>query len=494
MTAAASSHSTEISIMNAFRFVCAAALSLALVAPAFAKSASRMRLLASPDPAKIGRTVRLQAEVDGRGLGPTGKVTFSDGAVVIGAALLSRIGAGQATLTGGATHACAVSAAGGARCWGGNDRGALGDGSTKQRDAPVDVQGLSHDIVAVTGGILHSCALTSAGAVKCWGFNNSGILGDGTSNDRLRPVGVSGLSSGVVAVAAGAVHTCALTSAGAAKCWGYNSEGQLGDGTTSSRRTPVDVAGLSSGVVAITGGREHTCAATSAGAVKCWGYNDRGQIGDGTTSDHSAPVAVSGLSSGVVGISAGGAHSCALTSAGAVLCWGANFDGQLGDGTYENRSTPVAVSGLSSGVVAISAGEYHTCALTGAGAVLCWGSNSFGALGDASTPGSRPIPGPVTGLSSGVRVVAAGGSHTCALTSAGAVQCWGQNFFGQIGDGTNTHRSTPTPVLRLTPAVRGRALLSTRSLGVGAHTLQASFPGDAAHDPSSAAQSQTIVP
>ena len=146
---------------------------------------------------------------------------------------------------------------------------------------------------AVAAGHNHSCALTSAGAVWCWGDNGFGQLGDGTTSDRTAPVAVSGLGSGVVAVSAGYGYTCALTSAGAALCWGVNSVGQLGDGTTTNRSTPTTVSGLGSGVAAIDAGDSHTCAVTSAGAVLCWGVNTFGQLGDGTTTDRSTPTAVS---------------------------------------------------------------------------------------------------------------------------------------------------------------------------------------------------------
>ena len=318
---------------------------------------------------------------------------------------------------------------------------------------PVTVARLASGVASIAAGLDHTCALTRAGRVKCWGFNIYGQLGDGTTTNRRTPVDVSGLPSVVAGIAAGADHTCALTGAGGVKCWGENDSGQLGDGTATDRHVPVDVFGLASGVESIAAGGVHTCALTSAGAVKCWGMNLRGELGDGTTTQRNAPVDVSGLESGVAAIAAGGddvargeeddnGHTCALTGAGGVKCWGANFVGQLGDGTTTERHTPVSVSGLASGVVAIAAGVDHTCALTTGGAVECWG----GLTGDGTLK-TRLTPVAVSGLASGVVAIAAGEFHSCALTSLGRVKCWGDNSFGELGDGTAVSSLTPVGVI-----------------------------------------------
>ncbi len=287
-------------------------------------------------------------------------------------------------------------------------------------------------VAAVSAGTHHTCALTTAGGVKCWGNNIEGELGDGTTTDRHTPVGVSGLASGVAAVSAGDSHTCALTTAGGVKCWGRNDLGQLGDGTTTERHTPVGVSGLASGVAAVSAGYSHTCALTTAGGVKCWGRNDAGQLGDGTTTSRSPPGDVTGLTSGVAAVSAAGYHTCALTTGGGVKCWGYNVYGQLGDGTTTGpdcggscHATALEVVGLTNDVAAVSAGNQHTCALTTAGGVKCWGRTDTGQTGnDIATPVGVP------GLTSGVTVLSSGYDNACALTTAGGVKCWGNDGTG----------------------------------------------------------------
>ena len=198
----------------------------------------------------------------------------------------------------------------------------------------------------VSAGNSHSCAVSTAGGVKCWGLST---LSDGSTTNSAVPVDVVGLGSGVKAVSAGLGYTCAVTLAGAVKCWGDNTYGQLGNGTTTSSAVPVGVVGLGSGVVAVSAGEFHSCAVTSAGAVKCWGHNAFGEVGDGTTTDSAVPVGVVGLGSGVVAVSAGEFHSYAVTLAGAVKCWGFNAVGELGDGTTAQSVAPVGVVGLGSG-------------------------------------------------------------------------------------------------------------------------------------------------
>jgi alpha-tubulin suppressor-like RCC1 family protein len=339
-------------------------------------------------------------------------------------------------ISAGLGQSCALIRRGGVKCWGSNGHDELGDGSAVNRSTPVDVSGLGSGVRAIAAGARHTCALTSAGGVKCWGNNSFGTLGNGTTGRPFTPVDVAGLSSGVTAIAAGLDHSCALTSVGGVKCWGYNRFGELGDGTTGDRSAPVDVVGLSTGVTAIAAGSFQSCALTSAGVVKCWG---------GTSGNRLTPVDIVRLSGGVRAIAVSGGHGCALTGSGGVKCWGRNDAGQLGDGTTSNSSTPVDVSGLASGVTAITAGVGNSCALTSVGGVKCWGLNDFGQLGDGSAV-NRSTPVDVSGLRRGVRAIAAGSFHGCALTSSGGVRCWGLNASGQLGDRTTVNRRTPVGV------------------------------------------------
>jgi alpha-tubulin suppressor-like RCC1 family protein len=362
------------------------------------------------------------------------------------------IAATAAMISAGGSHTCALTASGGVKCWGYNGQGQLGDGTTTDRSTPVDVVDLTSGVSAVSAGGSHTCVLTTSGGVKCWGSNYSGQLGDGTTDNRSTPVDVAGLSSGVRAVSAGMNHTCALTNSGGVKCWGSNYYGQLGDGTIDNRSTPVDVVGLTSGISTVIAGGFHTCALTTSGGVKCWGNNYYGQLGDGTTDNRSTPVDVVGLTSGVSAISAGGDHTCALTTSGGVKCWGSNYSGQLGDGTTDNRLTPVDVTGLTSGIKAVSAGGMHTCALTTSGGVKCWGDNFVGQLGDGTT-NNRSTPGDIVDLINVASIASSKGNHTCAVIPAGGIKCWGENFSGQLGDGTTANRSTPVDVAGLTSGV-----------------------------------------
>jgi alpha-tubulin suppressor-like RCC1 family protein len=340
----------------------------------------------------------------------------------------------QASVTAGGYHSCVVLTTGAVQCWGWNGHGQLGDNTTTERHIPTQVTGLTSGVTAITSGRDHTCALLTTGAVQCWGWNAHGQLGDNTTTERHIPTQVTGLTSGVTAVSAGTDHTCALLTTGAVQCWGWNAHGQLGDNTTRPKLAPTQVTDLTSGVTAISSARDHTCALLTTGAVQCWGLNAYGQLGDSSTISALTPVA-SGLTSGATAITAGNHHTCALLTTGAAQCWGGNSYGQLGDSTTAERVAPTQVTGLTSGVTVLAAGYEHTCALLSTGATKCWGWNSHSQLGD-NTTANKNSPTQVTGLSSGVMAVTAGLGHSCALLLTGAAQCWGWNSHSQLGDNT----------------------------------------------------------
>jgi hypothetical protein len=301
-------------------------------------------------------------------------------------------------LTAGNWHTCAIES-GAVKCWGNNYSGQLGNGSISTKVfTPVQVIGLESDVTAVSAGSWHTCAIQS-GAVKCWGDNLTGQLGNGSTSMRptLTPELVNGLGSDVSAVSAGAWHTCAIQS-GAVKCWGGGSG------------TPNPVSGLTSGVTAVAVGDYHTCAIQS-GVVKCWG-----------ASYGPNPVPVTGLDKDVTAVAIGNdyrRHDACAVQNGAVKCWGQSYG-----------PNPVQVTGLTSGVTAVELGLWDACAIQN-GAVKCWEGSG--------------TPTPVSGLTSGVTAVEVGGLHTCAI-QMGAVWCWGRCAGGACGNGSTSYSST-TPQL-----------------------------------------------
>ena len=393
----------------------------------------------------------------GLGLGLAGQLAPASAITVTPADTTITVGQTQQFTANGAITPTGVSAGGEytcvrlpdgtVQCVGHNQFGQLGNGTLDDSSVLVAVSGLT-TVSQVATGDEFACALLGDSTARCWGLGSSGQRGDGTF-DKIStvPVAVVGMT-GAVVVSGGYEHACALLGDHTMRCWGRNVDGQLGDGTRApldcvpgscGSSTPVRVVGITS-ADAITAGAYHTCALLSDRTVQCWGRNDDGQLGDGTWSSSSTPVRVGGLT-GVAAVSGGGYHTCALLGDGTVRCWGRNTEGQLGDGTIAGSLTPVQVVGVT-GAVAVSGGYEHTCALLGDGTVHCWGRNAEGQLGDGTRTGSS-TPVRVVGITGAVAVTGGWWHHTCALLRDGTVQCWGQNDFGQLGNGTTTGSSTP---------------------------------------------------
>lgn len=303
------------------------------------------------------------------------------------------LGGPATAIAAGYDHACAV-VRGALRCWGYNTDGALGDGTREDRHLPVSVTGLDGPVTEVAGGGLHTCARLEGGALRCWGQNQYGALGDGSNLNRTTPRAVVALNGVADALTLGQYSTCARTTVGDVRCWGFNAFGVLGDGSMNHRDTPQPVA-LPEPARAVSLLANHVCAALDAGAVWCWGYNVDGALGDRTTTTRLRPVAVRGLDVAAVTVTVGGRHSCIANSEGALRCWGGNERGQLGDGSTTRRLDPVAVVDLGGAAVMIGAGGSSTCAALRDGRVRCWGANDDGQLGDGTT---RDATTPVTVL------------------------------------------------------------------------------------------------
>jgi alpha-tubulin suppressor-like RCC1 family protein len=360
------------------------------------------------------------------------------------------------------------------KAWGDGTFGVLGIGSIATKHKPVSVLLPSGTTATGTAtAIYHSLALTSTGTVLAWGNNGYGQLGNGTNTGSTVPVTVS-LPSGTTAtaVATGTYYdSFAVTSTGSVLAWGNNGYGQLGNGTTADSNVPVGVS-LPSGttVTAVAGGSLHTLALTSTGSVLAWGDNVYGQLGNGTNVSSAVPVPVS-LPSGTVvtAIAAGNHHSLALTSTGSVLAWGYDLFGQLGNGTNASSNVPVPVS-LPSGTVvtAIAGGFWHSLALTSTGSVLSWGYNFYGELGngtntDSNIPVSVSLPAGDT-----VTAVSAGAYHSLALLSTGLALAWGRNNDGQLGNNTTTDSNVPVSVVLKTTTLKAIASGGSHNLAIRA--------------------------
>jgi alpha-tubulin suppressor-like RCC1 family protein len=347
----------------------------------------------------------------------------------------------------GSDHACGTTTDHRAYCWGSNAFGKLGIGTTAPvdyyREKPVEVVGgLSFRMVSA--GTAHTCGLTTEDLAYCWGYNRLAQLGEGTRINRLRPVPVAG-GRHFRQLRAGHTHTCAVTWSDEAFCWGDNSYGQLGDGTTHGPLRPVRVAG-GLPLRRVLAGVSHTCASSAAGRTYCWGSNAFGQLGDGTTTQRLTPVPVkSGLL--FLQLSTGKFHSCGVAT-GRAYCWGYNRHGALGDGTLTRRLIPVAVAGGLQ-FMGVSAGDEYACGVTTGKLAYCWGNNDFGQLGDGTRDTERLTPVAVSGgLALASVNTSMSLSSTCAVTTGARAYCWGDNWMGQLGDGSHANaRFVPAAVV-----------------------------------------------
>lgn len=359
------------------------------------------------------------------------------------AKLPSASAAAVSDISAGGAHTCAVRPSGQAFCWGWNKFGQLGTRSFANQVTPTPVRGLANTR-ALSAGSAYTCAIRSSGQGACWGNNDIGTLGDGTRISRRFPTRVKRLP-GASVIDAGLFNTCAVRRSGRAACWG-SSGSELGAGpgySFGTRKTPIQVKRLDD-AVDIGVGLFFGCAARASGQAVCWGFNNDGEVGDGSTRRRWVPTPVHGLPD-VSAVSAGYFHVCAIRSTGQALCWGSNRAGTLGSGSQVRRARlPVPVAGLSD-AIAISAGIAHTCALRVSGRVACWGENNGGQLGDR-TRRNRRTPVEVVGLTDAI-AISAGGAHTCAIRASGEPVCWGWNKYGELGDGTRRTRLSPTTVV-----------------------------------------------
>jgi alpha-tubulin suppressor-like RCC1 family protein len=336
--------------------------------------------------------------------------------------------------------------------WGDNAFSQQCDGTTESRLLPAKVDGVGN-VVTIGGGGGHGVVLLDDGTVWAWGRNDHGQAGDGGNENRSTPAKVEGLD-GIVALAGGGGHSLAMDADGVVWAWGHNGRGDLGDGTTDSRNRPVKIKGLTD-VAALSWGGGHGVALRRDGSVWSWGHNLFGGLGDGTTETRLEPVRVD--LADVVEVAGGGGHTLARTGDGKVWAWGRNDRGQVGDGTNETRLAPVPVLGLDDvRIDTVVGGYFHSLALAADGTVWAWGNNDSGQLGDG-TYDNRTLPAPIEGLT-GVAAIAGGGGrnefgpggHTVALMADGTLRAWGLNDAGQLGDGTTENRTRPVEVHNLT--------------------------------------------
>lgn len=350
-------------------------------------------------------------------------------------------------IASGSGHNCALTETGRVYCWGRNDVGQLGDGTTHERRTPVIVGALPASITAIVAGARHTCALTQTGQAYCWGDNQVGQLGNGGERRQLLPVAVKQDGERYSSLAAGSHFTCAITYDEYLMCWGDNDRRQLGTNRSVPHAlTPAKSVNLAR-IHAVTAGDKHVCASLLLGGnVVCWGGNGLNQLNNGTHKTSPSPVPISQVDGpSLVGMSAGANFTCAVHRKHAVTCWGeAMRDDLQHPGNTEKNWSP-DFSSFSEGFTTVAAGKEHACGLSLNDEVICWGRNSEGQTGQ-SVLRTNSEPARVNKLAANIDSISAGDQHTCVTSTTAGVYCWGSNVFGQLGDGKKTSSSVPRHV------------------------------------------------
>ncbi len=344
---------------------------------------------------------------------------------------------------------CAVLATGQVKCWGYNNDGELGNGTTISSTVPVPVKNITKP-AAIVGGEYGFCALLSSDHVDCWGYGAYGELGNGSfSTNSDVPVAVRKITNAATVIA-GDFGYCARLSTSHVDCWGYNGYGELGNRTTTNSDVPVGVTGITNATaVASHTGSGSSCALLSTGRVDCWGYNGDGELGNGTTTSSDVPVTVHSITNAKAvirdtnGEGLGGSF-CALLSTSHVDCWGYNNDGELGNGTTTTFTVPVSVKNITAAATVVGA-DYGFCALLSSHHVDCWGYGAYGELGNGSFSTNSDVPVAVRKITNAA-TVNAGNYSFCSLLSTGHVDCWGYNGYGELGNGSTTNSDVPVAV------------------------------------------------
>jgi alpha-tubulin suppressor-like RCC1 family protein len=339
----------------------------------------------------------------------------------------------------GGYHTCALTSIGELYCWGRNYYGQLGDGSTDHKNTPT-MTIFENGRKKVYLGDDNSCAVLDDGELQCWGQNNNGQVGDNSTIDKIKPtkINIKGGSS-ITHMALSDSHTCAVFDDGTMYCWGANSFGQLGDKTKNNKKVPTASIAVEKKVLQVSTGWDHTCVIIQDNSLQCWGYNIFGTLGDGTTVSKTMPTEVS-IEGGeaVMQVVTGGLHTCALSVDGMLYCWGYNNDGQLGDGTSTNKLVPQKIIVNNGKKIKKVASMFHTCVISDDDTVWCWGNNLYGQIGDGTTT-NRFVPTKIDiGDERAVTQIVVGLYHTCARLDDNAMKCWGGNDAGELGTGTNT--------------------------------------------------------